>query len=287
MRSFSPRKPLGILWLGAAVALSVGLTTAVDPSDAFAQGKGKAAPKKDTKKPAATADAPTAKKPVAVSPKELTWGIDKKKLGAIYDKVIEADFKKRYQKAQPGPEMDRLDAEVEEKKSQFRRSEIRFGSVPTGMDSTPLRPEYTYNNKELLLSIDRGGKTRYFFFIGDKMWKIVDVLDVGPKSAWGKDFDAAVAILNKHYEVNGRVRAADEAAGRPYKEVDWKDSKSQVRAVDFDDGTFGLVFQDSATVAQLPSLRKNKDNPKPAVDPKVRDAANKKPEPPPPPKKKK
>ena len=280
MGSFKARIA-SVVSLGALALATAALTSTVDTQVAHAQGK----PAKDKKAPA-TADAPTTKKPVTVQPAEMAWGIDKKKLAAIYDKVIDDDYKPKYKKAQPGPGMDRLDAEVAEKKSEFRRSEIQFGNVPNGMDATPLRPEYTYNNKEFLLSIDRGGKTRYFFFIGDKLWKVVEEIKLGEKSAWGKTFDDAVAVLNKYYEVDGRVREADEAAGRPYKEVDWKDSKSQVRAVDWDNGAFGLIFQDSATVAALPTLRKNKETQSKQVDSKVKDAGKKKPEPPPPPKKK-
>ncbi|MBK6512813.1 MAG: hypothetical protein IPG04_01520 [Polyangiaceae bacterium] len=186
---------------------------------ASAQGKPPAktptTKKKEDKKPAATAEAPTVATPVTIAPKDLAWGIDKKKLATIYDKVIDEDYKPKYQKTQPGPALDRLDAEVAEKKAEFRRSEIQFGSVATGMDQTNLKGEFTYGNKEHLLSIDRGGKTRYFFFIGDKMWKVVDAIKLGEKSQWGKTFDDAVAILNKHYGVAGRARPPmTQRAGR-------------------------------------------------------------------------
>jgi hypothetical protein len=283
-------KTLGIYTLGAVVALSFGIAATVHAPDAMAQGKGgpakTAAPKakpKDDKKPATAAEAPATKKPVTIQPTELAWGIDKKKLAGIYDKVIDQDYNGRYKKAQPGPEMDRLDAEVTEKKSEFRRSEIQFGTVPTGVDGTSLRPEYTYNNKEFLLSIDRGGKTRYFFFIGDKMWKVIDALKLGEKSQWGKSFDDAVKILNNYYGTEGRSRPADDAAGRPYKEVDWKDGNNQVRAVDWGNDQFGLVFQDASTVSNLASLRKNKDTNAKEVDARVKDAGMKRaPEAPPP-----
>lgn len=288
-------KTLRIVTLGAALTLSLGLAGGAVTQDAMAQPKGpaKAAPgkpapaapkgKKDDKKPASAAEAPATKKPVTIQPAELAWGIDKKKLATIYDKVIDEDYNARYKKAQPGPEMDRLDAEVAEKKSEFRRSEIQFGNVPTGVDGTPLRPEYTYNNKEFLLSIERGGKTRYFFFINEKMWKVVDALKLGEKSQWGKTFDDAVRILNNYYGAEGRVRDADDAAGRPYKEVDWKDSNTQVRAVDWGNDQFALVFQDSSTVAQLGALRKNKESNAKEIDAKVKDAkAKPTPEPGPP-----
>ena len=286
----SGRLSLGARTIGAIVALSVGLASTVALPTASAQGKPPAktptTKKKEDKKPAATAEAPTVVTPVTIAPKDLAWGIDKKKLATIYDKVIDEDYKPKYQKTQPGPALDRLDAEVAEKKAEFRRSEIQFGNVATGMDQTNLKGEFTYGNKEHLLSIDRGGKTRYFFFIGDKMWKVVDAIKLGEKSQWGKTFDDAVAILNKHYGVAGRARPADDAAGRPFAEVDWKDTKFQVRAVNWDDGTFGLVFQDPVTVANLPTLRKAATATAKEIDAKVKDAAAKKPEQAPPPKKK-
>ncbi len=253
-------------------------------------GPDKAPPKSgktpDKTKPAAPTEAPNVAKPVSIQPKELTWGIDRKKLGEIYDKVIDEDYKPKYQKAQPGPQTDALDAEVAERKAEFRRTLTEFGETKTGFDMTPLRPEYTYNNKEALMSIERGGRTRYFFFIQNKLWKIVDSFKLGEKSQWGATWEVALGKLTKHYG-EGRNRDADASAGRPFQEVDWKDTNTQVRAVNWGNDEFAIVFQDSATVAQLSTLRKNKD----AVvgigtDSKVKDVGRNKPEPPKPDEKK-
>lgn len=266
--------------LASFVALSLGLATPLISTDAFAQGKGK--PKE--KKEAPAAEAPSTAKPVSIKPAELAWGIGWKKLAEIYDKVIDEDYKPKYKKVQPGPEMDRLDAEVAEKKAEFRRTRTEFNQTTTGYDSTPLLTEYSYGNKESLMVFTRGGKTRYFFFIGDKLWKIIDVEKLGEKSRWGKTFEEAVAKVNKAYGVDGRVREADAANGRPFKEVDWKDSVVQVRAINWDDTQFAVAFQESATVANLATLRKNKKQDATRVDDKVKDAGRKEPEAPPPPK---
>ncbi|MBL9020947.1 MAG: hypothetical protein JNL21_02055 [Myxococcales bacterium] len=268
--------------LASFVALSLGLALPLVSTDAFAQGKGK--PKEKDKKEAPAAEAPSTAKPVSLKPAELAWGIGWKKLAEIYDKVIDEDYKAKYKKVQPGPEMDRLDAEVAEKKAEFRRTRTEFNQTTTGYDSTPLLTEYSYGNKEALMVFSRGGKTRYFFFIGDKLWKIIDVEKLGEKSRWGKTFDEAVAKVNKAYGVDGRVRDADAANGRPFKEVDWKDAVVQVRAVDWADDQFVIAFQESATVANLPNLRKNKKQDATRVDDKVKDAGRKEPEAPPPPK---
>jgi hypothetical protein len=281
--------------LASVLALGLGLALAA-PESAIAQGTppkappskdaakgGKAAPpaaKKDAKKEAA--EPPSTAKPIAWQPKDLTWGIDQKKLGAIYDKVIEEDYKPRYLKAQPGPETERLDAEVAERKAEFRRSLTKFESTTTGYDSTPLKEEYSYGNKESLMLIERGGKTRYFLFIGDKLWKMIDVIKLGEKSKWGKTFDEGVAHVNKAYGVEGRVREPDPAQQRPFKEVDWKDATNHVRAIDWGGDKLAIAFEDSATVANLGNLRKNKKDDATRVDDKVKDAGRKKePEPPP------
>lgn len=284
---------LRIVTFGASLALGFVLTSSVAVSTASAEAP-KAAPPKAAnntkakeKKPTAAAEAPSTSKPVTIQPKDLAWGIDRKKLGEVYDKVIDNDYKPRYQKTQPGPNMDSLDAEVAEKKAEFRRSLIEFNAISNGVDGTPLRPEYTYNNKEAMMSIDRGGKTRYFFFINNKLWKVIDAVKLGEKSPWGKTFEEAAQAMGKAYGVEGRLREPDAAQGRPNREVDWKDSVTQVRGVDWGNDQIAMVFQDAATVAQLPTLRKNKEQPGGnIIDSKVKDAGAKKEEPvaPPPPK---
>lgn len=281
------------LALGGAIALGTGLSA----KSAFADNKAppaKPAPPakgkgKEPAKPAEAAEPPMVKNPVTIAPKEIAWGIDRNKLAQIYDKVLDEDYKPRYKKVRAGPDMEALDAEVAEKKAEFRRSYLEFGNLPTGVDASPLKGEYTYKNKEAMMSITRGGKTRYFFFIQGRMWKIIDELKLGEGAAWGKDFVEAAAKLAKAYAVEGRVRAPDPSQSRSFQEVDWKDTNTQVRAVDWPTGKFGLAFQDLATVGQLGSLRTAKPDDSGKVDPSVNDVMrtpSKKPEPPPPPDKK-
>ena len=277
-------KTIRTVTLGAAIALGFGITSIAAAPSAFAAPT-KPGAKADPKKPAAPAEAPTTSKPVSISPKELAWGIDRKKLGEIYDRVIDEDYKPRYQKTQPGPALNDLDAEVTEKKAEFRRSLIEFKNVATGMDQTPLRSEYTYNNGEALMSIERNGKTRYFFFINNKLWKIVEAIKLGEKAKWGATFDAANTKVGEAYGAEGRVREANPAEGRPFKESDWKDATTQVRLIDWGGDEIGMGFQDAATVAQLSSLRKNKDlSAVNEVDGKVKELGRAKEDPGPPPK---
>jgi hypothetical protein len=252
-------------------ALVLGLAVAPVSGDAEAQGKPPAAPPAKGKpgKPAPPPTKPAAaKKPVAVSPAAISWGMSPGQVASVYEKLIEEDFKPKYKKVQPGPSMIALDAQLAEAKAEVRRSLVKFGDVPTGYDATPLKPEYTYGNKEAVMNVTRDGRERYFFFIQDKLWKVVDEHPLGEGKPWGKTFDEALGKLGAYYQVGARVREPDATNGLAAKEGDWSDGKGHVRAVDRGETSFALIFEDEATLANLASLRTNK-----ARDPNAMDAS--------------
>lgn len=208
---------------------------------------------------------------ISISPKEIMWRIDEKRVGDIYAKVLDNDFKPKYAKVQPGPESIALDAELQQQKDVFRRSLLEFGSIPTGIDAGPLKGEYTYNNGETMMRITRKGKVRDFFFIQHKLWKIVDEMPLGPGAEWGENFAAAVVKISGVYGVPGRICEPDYEANRPRREVDWRDENTQVRAIEWDDKTFALVFVDLGTVGMLAQWRQGKGITVGGVDPSVQD----------------
>lgn len=259
--------------LAAALGLLVGLGAATE-----AEAQKKPAKKADAG-PAATPAA--TKRPIRIFPKSLAWGMNHKDVAKAYDKVIDDEFKPRYKRVSPGVQMQALDAEVLEAKNVFRRSRIDFGKTPTGLDATPLRPEYTYQNKESLLNYAREGKQRYFFFIQDRLWKIVDEHQLGPKSPFGKSFEEAVVAISKGLGP-GRVIPPDPDKGRYVTEVDWQDQTTHLRAVERGETSFALIFEDAATASNIANLRTNKPKDESTVDPVVA-AATRKNEPAPPP----
>jgi hypothetical protein len=209
-----------------------------------------------------------------------------KQVAGIVDKVLDEDYKPLYAKVSPGVKMEALDAQLAEDKNAFRRSRIDFGKLPTGIDSTPLRGEYTYLNKESLMTLSRSGKpTRYFFFIQDKLWKVIDEHKLADGSRVGKDYQDAVIKLVKALGVPGRLLDADYEKGRNAMEVDWKDSTTHLRAIMRGDTAVALAYEDNATLAILGTLRPNKPAATDELDPAVAAAVgrSKQPEPPPPP----
>ncbi len=268
------QRPSSSAKLALALALAFGLAI-VPYGDAGAQG---APPAKGGKKaptpPPPTSPAKTSKL-IAVSPGTITWGMSPAQVSGVYDKVLEEEWKPKYKKVQPGAAMQALDAELAERKAEIRRSLIKFGDVPTGYDATPLKGEYSYGNKEAVMNVTRDGRERYFFFIQDKLYKVVDEHKLGEGKPWGKTFGEAIGKLKDYYGVAGRVREPDGSNGLSLKEADWSDGRAHLRASERSETAIGLIFEDETTVAALPGMRTNKLRDATAIDPAVNDILRK------------
>jgi hypothetical protein len=266
--------------LGALLAAGLGLVAMAQSDDALAQkgGKGGKAAQSTPSEP------PLSKKAIGLPLSGITWGQTPKQVAEAIDKVLDEDYRPLYKDVQPGVKMKALDAQLAEEKSQFRRSRIDFGKLPTGVDSTPLRGEYTYQNKEALMTLDRKGGKMHFFYIQDRLWKVISEYKLSDSSSLGKTYTEAVVTLAKLYGVPGRVLPADDK--RFATEVDWKDANSHLRAIERSDTAFGLAFEDNATVASLAALRSVKPPEENPIDPAVAAAVRgSSPEPAPPDKK--
>lgn len=241
------------LW-GALLATTFGLAAIMAPTNADAEKK-----KKPAEVVAPTGPAMTTK-PVKLEPAsaELKWGLSLKDLGKAIDKMLDAEYKPIYQVTSPGIKMKQLDAQLVEEKSAFRRSRIDFGKLPIALDSTPLRPEYSYQNNEMLLKLNRKGETRYFFLIQDRLWKIIDEVALGEKSPYGKTFQDAAVKLSTLYGAPGRVIPADPAKQIYATVVDWKDATTHVRLMERGEDAVAIAYEDNATLANIDALRPNK-----------------------------
>jgi hypothetical protein len=250
----------------ALLALGLGLAAAGASSDALAD-----APKKNTKAaaPAAPAEPATSKKDLTFDLPGITWGQSVKLATAAVEKILDEDYKPLYAKVSPGVKMKQLDAALAEEKSTFARSRIDFGKIPVALDSGPLKGEFTYNNKESKMELTRKGVTVHFFFIQDKLWKLIFERKLGEKQPTGKDFADAVSKLAKDLGVAGRVQAADAAKGLHFQEVDWKDAKTHLRVIDRGGDVAGFAYEDLATLGNLATLRANKPADNDKLDPAV------------------
>ncbi|WP_437308581.1 hypothetical protein [Sorangium sp. So ce388] len=265
--------------LGAGLAVGLGLAAITSTAVVAAQPKGG----KAAAAPARPAEPPVTKKTIALTPAGIAWGQSTKQVAAVIDKMLDEAYVKRYKATSPGVKMRALDAELAEEKSAFRRSRIDFGKLPTGIDATPLKGEYTYLNKESMMTLTRDGGKRYFFFIQDKLWKIIDEHALGEGSSRGKDFQSAVVKLATALGVPGRVTPPDPDKGRYVTEVDWKDAGTRFRVIERSETEIAFAYEDLVTLSSLDSLRPNKPVDANAIDPSVASAIRKDEAPPGPP----
>jgi len=243
---------------GALLAGGLALAALTQVNDVFA---------KPPKKEDAPSDPPVTKKAVTLALSGITWGQSPKQVADQIDKIIDDDYRPQYKEVQPGIKMKELDAQLAEDKSQFRRSRIDFGKLPTGLDSTPLRNEYTYNNQEALMSLTRNGQLTYFFFIQERLWKIIEEKKLAEGVPLGKSYQEAVVKLSTNYGVPGRVQPAGTTSGAI--EVDWKDATTHLRAIQRGESAVGLAYEDNGTLANLSSLRTAKATADSGIDPDV------------------
>jgi hypothetical protein len=203
----------------------------------------------------------------------IKWGITHAELTKQFTQtggIIWRDYDEKLKKARVGPEQTALEAERERAKAAFGRSYIEFKDTPTGYDTTGIKGEYTYKNKEALMWIERQGKKRYFFFINDRLWKIYDEIPLAEDGPMGKSFADAVNKLNAELNAKGRVQQADPSKGIHATTVDWQDGTSHLRAIDrSNEKIVGIAIEENATLANLAALRPNKMPDPMEVDPSV------------------
>ena len=205
-------------------------------------------------------------KATGISPKGLRWGLTLEGVAKVYDKVLEEEYLPLLKKAQPGQEMNGLEDEQKIKQGVLRRGRIEFGNLPTGVDQSPLKGEYSYRNGESMATLRlRSGTERHFFFFSDKLWKIYDEHKLTKGGTLGENFAEATKILAKRFGAPGKLVPADYDKGQPYDEMQWRDPEKVIRAIDRGN-VLGMVYADRTIQDNLGQYRKNKPEDLHAMD---------------------
>ena len=241
-------------WALVALAAMSGAALAPTNVDAAAKGKGKKPP------------AGTLEKKISIAPDGIRWGMTLEHLAKVYDQYFDAMFLNRYKKVDPGIRMERLDAEVKEKKDMLRRSRIDFGDTPTGVDNTALNGEYSYGNGESMAHVTINGDVRRnFFFFSDRLWKIYDEYPLRNGSELGLTFEDAVGRLTARFGAEPERLEQDHANGRPFEVAQWTGPTMIIRAINREP-ILGLVFIDKSVENDLSSRRKSRMRNPQAID---------------------
>ncbi len=187
--------------------------------------------------------------------------------------VFDLDYNAQLARMQPGVAMQSVEAERDQKKKFFESSWVKFEDTPTGFDNTHIKGEFTYRNHESVMYVDRGGKRRYFFFIGtspgERLWKIFDDVPLKQGGLLGASFQEAVTKLNVQYSTPARIRAANASQGVLHTTADWQDGSTHLRAEDLGDGNVAVILEERNTLNNLAQLRANKEVDPLAMDPSI------------------
>ncbi len=223
---------------------------------------------------AQAADAPTVPTLAGIIEKEIRWGMSHTEVTDVYNKIgglFDREYASKIQVLQPGVEMQALEADRDTRKTNFERSLTKFlGDSPTGYDVTAIHSEYTYKNDESVQRLFKDGRTRYFFYIRDRLWKVYDEVPLKTGGRLGASYQDAITKLNTVLGIAGRIRAANAAQGLERTEVDWQDRTDHLRALDRSgEHLVGLVLEDKSTLQNLSSLRSNKPVDPFAIDPAI------------------
>lgn len=221
-------------------------------------------------------DAPTVTATLAQALEQFRWGQTHAEVARMMNQtggVFDVDYNAQLSRMQPGVSMQAVEAERDQKKKSFEASWVQFLDTPTGFDNTHIKGEFTYRNHESVMYVDRGGKRRYFFFIGtppgERLWKIYDDIPLKQGGLLGATFQEAVTKLNVKYSTPARIRAADVAHGIMHTQADWQDGSSHLRAEDLGDGNAAVILEEKNTLGNLAQLRANKEVDPLAMDPSI------------------
>jgi hypothetical protein len=183
--------------------------------------------------------------------------------------LFDREYAPQLGKLQPGVQMDEVQSDRDSRKANFARSYAEFEDTPTGYDLTPLKGEYTYSNGEGIQKLNKDGKTRFFFYIKDRLWKIYDEVPLRADGPLGDSYQGALAKLAAILGSPARVRAAG-VAGLERTTADWQDASTHMRVIDLSaEHLVGVVLEDKRTLTNLASLRTNKPKDPFAIDPSV------------------
>lgn len=191
------------------------------------------------------------------------WGLSPDEVVKLHNQV-QGVFDKEYNDElvgmQPGIKMQEKTAERESAKIAFtalKKFDATSHIVYAGMEG-----EYTHGNKEAAhvreLLRARKGDRRFFFYIGDRLWKIYELASFGP--TYGNTFQEVVAKFQAKVGSAGTPLPAAPEKGLPTAFIAWQDATTQLRLIDrSDEKKVGIVLEDKATLSALPQLRSRKE----------------------------
>ncbi|MDQ3031743.1 MAG: hypothetical protein M3Y87_04945 [Myxococcota bacterium] len=244
---------VGLALVSCIVSLSA--TLFVDLADAQRGRRGRG------RRRAAAAAPDEAPQSAAIAPAlgDLRWGLSPADTFNHLKRQVEASYSERLNEAARTDTIleDRLRQRMGAEIRRMRSTYVRFRGEASGWDTSFIRDEFTHgNNESMMLWRDESTHSqRYYFFINDRLWKVYQAFDASVFA--GAGFDQFSEAIQGRFG-RGVSRSGALVEGRaPAQWVEWQDASTRLRAIDQTRfyGFFCLVFEDKATLQQLPQLR--------------------------------
>ncbi|AKF06376.1 hypothetical protein [Sandaracinus amylolyticus] len=255
MRSHRRKLLVGLALVSCVASIAASLFVAEDAeAQRGRRGRG-------SRRGAAAAAPEEAPQSAAIAPAlgDLRWGMTPEETFNHLKGQVETGYRERLQKAArtDAIQEDRLRGQMQEETRRLRSSYVRFRGQASGWDTAFIRDEFTHgNNESMMLWRDEATHSqRFYFFINDRLWKVYQAFDAAVFA--GATFDQFSEAIQGRFG-RGVQRSGALVEGRaPSQWIEWQDASTRLRAIDQTRfyGFFCLVFEDKATLQQLPQLR--------------------------------
>lgn len=235
--------------------LAVGLVSFVTSAVALSGVSQPRRPARGPRRPpaAAVAAEPPISPRIAQELGTLRWGINHEQVLEYFRQMIRASYAPRMRnlgQVEQYRMVEQRDAEIRA----VERTYVVFDGVPAHRrwDTSFVGEEYTHNNNEsMLVYEDQRGNREFFFFINDRLWKRVQARNTAGARINLDDFATQLETI---FGAGRRVMD-----GPRLRTVEWRDETTRLHVVDATTfyNAFCLIYEESATLAQLPTLRRN------------------------------
>ncbi len=158
--------------LAAASLLALAPTTArAQPDDDFGEATPTAAVAADA--------APKPKEGISACLGTLDWGANHQAVLAKLKADLDARYEERLEKTSDTLQVDRILREKSAAFAAIEKTFISFSGQRTGYESSLIADDFKANNDESVLRIDERDAQRYFFFLEDRLWKVLVAYNTG------------------------------------------------------------------------------------------------------------
>jgi hypothetical protein len=148
---------------------------------------------------------------------EFAWGMTPAEVMGKLNARIDAAFKDQAEKYRMDPaKSDSVRNQIRAEKDKVKKSLVKFDGQKGGWDVSIIDAEFVQNNGESMLYYKEPKSTRYFFFSGEKLFKMFVAFDKDVVA--GKSFQEFGELMQQKY---GKAQAI-------YRDVTVRGSKNKV-----------------------------------------------------------